>query len=311
MSTRISTALAICVAAFLLSAQPGVANPSSTPAGPATGALSGTLEKAKNTGVITISYRLANVPFSYLDDAFLPTGYAKELCDRVVDTIKQEYGMPELKTIYLPVIAKDRVSALQKGTIDLECGSTTDTPERRQVADFSLAYFIAHIRLLARKDAHIHDLRDLAHKTLVVTTGTTADHVIREKLKHIDNHNIMLAQGKTHSDSFLMVESGRAAAYATDDILLAGLIANSRHPDIYEIVGPSLSSENYAIMMRKNDALLKAVVDQTLTKLMLSGEAPKLYNRWFMSPSPPSGIIINLPMSAELKRVFTQPEGKH
>jgi glutamate/aspartate transport system substrate-binding protein len=272
-------------------------------------ALSGTLEKARNTGAITISYRLANVPFSYLDETFLPTGYAKELCDRVVDAIRKEYGMPELKTIYLPVTAKDRVSALQKGTIDLECGSSTDTPERRQSVDFSLAYFIAHVRLLTRKDSRIQRLEDLAHKTLAVTMGTTAEKVIQEKLKHA-GLPVKIAQGRTHSDSFLMVEGGRADAYATDDILLAGLIANSRHPDAYEVVGPPLSSEHYAIMIRKDDEPLKAVVNQTLTQLMLSGEAPKLYNRWFMSPIPPSGIIINLPMSAELKRVFTHPERK-
>jgi glutamate/aspartate transport system substrate-binding protein len=273
------------------------------------GALTGTLEKARTTGAIVISYRLANVPFSYLDDTFRPTGYAKELCDRVVDTIKQEFSLPELKTIYLPVRADDRISALRRGAIDLECGSTTDTPERRELVDFSLAYFIAHIRLLAPKSAHIRDLNDLVNKNLVVTTGTTAENVIREKLKHAHS-GIRLLQGKTHSDAFLMVESGRAAAYATDDILLAGLIANSRHPDAYEIVGPPLSSESYAIMMRKGDAQLKAVVNQALTRLMLSGEAPKLYNRWFMTPIPPSGVIINLPMSAELKNIFTSPEEK-
>jgi glutamate/aspartate transport system substrate-binding protein len=303
MNARISTLLAACMALCLLPMQPGMA------ADAAPDALSGTLEKARSTGAITIGYRLANVPFSYLDGSFLPTGYAKELCDHVVDTIKQEFALPQLKTIYLPVKADDRMAALQNGTIDLECGSTTDTPERREQADFSLAYFIAHIRLLAPKEAHIRNLDDLANKTLVVTRGTTAEDIIREKLKH-NNLGIKLMQSKTHSDSFLIVEGGRAAAYATDDILLAGLIANSPQPDAYEIVGPPLSSENYAIMMRKGDEPLKKIVNQTLTQLMLSGEAPKLYNRWFTAPIPPSGIIINLPMSAELHHVFTHPGEK-
>jgi glutamate/aspartate transport system substrate-binding protein len=267
----------------------------------------GTLERAKSTGTIIIGYRLANVPFSYLDNTFRPTGYAKELCDRVVDTIRQELDLPNLKIAYLPVKANDRITALQNGTIDLECGSSTITPERRKQVEFSLAYFIAHVRLLARKDSHIQELNDLANKTLVVTQGTTAENVIREKLK-LANPGINLVESKTHSDSFLIVSGGRAAAYATDDILLAGLIANSRHPDAYEIVGPPLSSESYAIMMRKGDEALRTIVNKTLTQLMLSGEAPSLYNRWFMTPIPPSGIIINLPMSAELQQVFTHPD---
>jgi glutamate/aspartate transport system substrate-binding protein len=302
MNAQFFLRLAACMALCLLPMQPGMAADATT-------TLSGTLEKARSSGTITIGYRLANVPFSYLDDAFLPTGYAKELCDRVVDTIRQEFALPQLKTIYLPVKAGDRITALQHGTIDLECGSTTDTPERREQADFSLAYFIAHIRLLAHKESHIRDLNDLENKTLVVTMGTTAENVIRGKLKN-SNPGIKLVQGKTHSDSFLILESGRAVAYATDDILLAGLIANSNQPDAYEIVGPPLSSENYAIMIRKGDEQLKTVVNQTLTRLMLSGEAPKLYNRWFMSPIPPAGIVINLPMSAELHQSFNQPEGK-
>ncbi|GHT90399.1 amino acid ABC transporter substrate-binding protein [Betaproteobacteria bacterium] len=298
--SRITACLAVC----LLPLHVGLA------ADAAPGALTGTLEKARASGTMVISYRLANVPFSYLDDSFLPTGYAKELCDRVVDTIRQEFAMPELKTVYLPVKADDRISALQKGVIDLECGSTSDTPEWRKLVDFSLPYFIAHIRLLVPKEAHIRDLNDLAHQTLVVTKGTTAEKLMREKLKRA-NPDIKLMEGKTHSDSFLIVEGGRAAAYATDDILLAGLIANLRHPDAYKIVGPPLSSESYAIMMRKGDAPLKAVVNRTLTRLMLSGEATKLHNRWFMTPIPPSGIIINLPMSAELHQIFTHPEEKH
>jgi glutamate/aspartate transport system substrate-binding protein len=298
MNTRISTLLATAVTLCLLTSAPCTAAPPSP---------AGTLEKAKSTGTITIGYRLANVPFSYLDNTFLPTGYAKELCDRVVDTIRQEYNLPKLKISYFPVKADDRITALQNGTIDMECGSSTITTERRKQVDFSLAYFIAHIRLLARKDSHIQDLTDLANKTLVVTKGTTAANILRGKLS-LTHPDINLMEGKTHSDSFLIVAGGRAAAYATDDILLAGLIANSRQPEAYEIVGPPLSSESYAIMLRKDDEPLKTIVNLTLTRLMLSGEAPKLYNRWFMNPIPPSGIVINLPMSAELQQAFTPPD---
>ena len=264
-----------------------------------------TIEKVRQSGTIVLSYRLANMPFTYIGSSSEPTGYAKELCDRVVDSIRREYDMPQLKTIYLPVVAKDRIPALQNDTIDLECGSTTDSPERRKVVDFSITYFISSIRLLTRKDYRFVDLDSLRGKSVVITSGTTAEKTV-EKLNTAER-GIKVLYGKTHSDSFLMVKSGRAYAYLMDDILLAGLIAASRDPNAYEIVGPSLSTERYAIMMRKDYARLKAIVNKTLAHLMTSGEASKLYERWFMRPIPPSGIVINLPMSDELAQAFAHP----
>lgn len=268
-------------------------------------ATSDTIDKARQNGSIVVSYRLANMPFTYLDSSFEPTGYAKELCDRAVEQIRFEYNLPQLKTVYLPVEARNRIPALQNGTIDLECGSTTDNPDRRKLVDFSITYFISNIRLLTRRDNRYTDLDSLNGKTVVVTAGTTAEQAL-EKLE-VAKRNIKVLYGKTHSDSFLMVKSGRAYAYLMDDILLAGLIAASRDPNAYEIVGPGLSTERYAVMMRKGDERLKEIVNKTLAKLMASGEATKMYERWFMHPIPPSGIVINLPMSEELAHVFANP----
>jgi glutamate/aspartate transport system substrate-binding protein len=265
------------------------------------------LERIKKTGVINISYRLANVPFSYLDYSFRPTGYAKELCERVAEIIKQRLNLPALKIVYLPVKSRDRILLLQNGTIDMECGSTPSTPETRKIADFSLSYFVSNVRFLTRTDYHFRSLDNLGNKTIVVTTNSATDETIREKLD-VTRHNITVLQGKTHSDSFLMVKSGRAAAFATDDVSLSNLIANASDPNAYEIFGPVLVSEHYAIMMRKDDSGLKKLVNRALIQIMSSGEASRLYTRWFMNPIPPSGINLNLPMSAELSRIFANPE---
>ncbi|MDR1424366.1 MAG: amino acid ABC transporter substrate-binding protein [Azoarcus sp.] len=299
-TSTLATAIAACAATCLLLAAPVWAQD-----GAAARKNQETIEKIRQSGAIILSYRLANMPFTYLDSSFEPTGYAKELCDHVVDSIRREYDMPQLKIIYLPVVAKNRISALQNGAIDLECGSSTDNPERRKAVDFSITYFISNIRLLTRKDYRFVDLNSLRGKTVVVTTGTTAEKAV-SKL-NVAGRGIKVLYGRTHSDSFLMVKSGRAYAYLMDDILLAGLISASRDPNAYEIVGPSLSTERYAIMLRKEDARLKTIVNKTLAHLMSSGEAAKLYERWFMRPIPPSGIVINLPMSDELTQVFAHP----
>ncbi|MDR0717102.1 MAG: amino acid ABC transporter substrate-binding protein, partial [Azoarcus sp.] len=219
-----------------------------------------TLERARQRGTIIIGYRAANVPLSYQNASHQPTGYTKELCDRVVDAIRREFHMPKLEAVYRLATPRDGIPMLQDGTIDMECGSTTVTEERKEFVDFSIAYFISNVRLLTRKAYHIQDLDDLKNKTIVFTAGTTAGKVIREKLD-AERDNITVLEGKTHPDSFLMIRTGRAAAYAMDDVLLAGLIANSRDPNTYEIVGPPLSSENYAIMIRREDPLLKAIID--------------------------------------------------
>jgi glutamate/aspartate transport system substrate-binding protein len=266
----------------------------------------GTLEKARMRGAIIIGYRLASIPFSYRNSTHQPTGYAKELCDRVVDAIRNEFNLPQLKTIYQLIPASsERISMLQNGAIDLECSTTSVTPEREKIVDFSIPYFISNARLLTRKAYRIRNLRDLANKTIVFTTGTTAERIITEKLDVVHN-KIAVLHGKTHADSFMMIKTGRAAAYVIDDILLAGLVSSARDPNAYEIIGSPLSSEYYAIMMRKEGGPLKAAVNKALADIIVSGEIKELYERWFMRPIPPSGAIMNLPMNPELTQFFAR-----
>ena len=278
-------------------------------AAPAHAQLTGTLQKIKDSGAITIGHRESSVPFSYLDANQKPIGYAMDLFAKVVDAIKAELKMPSLQVNYQAVTSQNRIPLMQNGTIDLECGSTTNSVARQQQVGFSVAYFVTSVRMAVRKDSGVKDIGDLNGKPVVTTTGTTSDQLIKmnEKGKTIDVRNIY---GKDHADSFLMVESARAAAFVMDDILLAGLIASSKNPANFEIVGPSLRDEPYAVMMRKDDAPIKAIVDKTLTGLMKSGEAEKLYAKWFMNPIPPRNVNLNFPMSPAVKAAFQNPTDK-
>lgn len=278
-------------------------------AAPAHAQLTGTLQKIKDSGAITVGHRESSVPFSYLDAQQKPVGYAMDLCAKVVDAVKSELKMPNLKVNYQAVTSQNRIPLMQNGTIDLECGSTTNSIARQQQVGFSVAYFITSVRMGVRKDSGIKDIGDLNGKPVVTTTGTTSDQLIKqnEKGKTIDVKNIY---GKDHADSFLMVESGRAAAFVMDDILLAGLMANSKSPDAFAIVGPSLRDEPYGVMVRKDDAPFKAIVDKTLIGLMKSGEAEQLYNKWFTKPIPPRNVNLNFPMSPALKAAFENPTDK-
>ncbi|MCC4114478.1 transporter substrate-binding domain-containing protein [Aromatoleum toluclasticum] len=278
-------------------------------AAPAHAQLTGTLQKIKDSGAITIGHRESSVPFSYLDANQKPIGYAMDLCGKVVDAIKAELKLSSLQVNYQAVTSQNRIPLMQNGTIDLECGSTTNSVARQQQVAFSVAYFVTSVRMAVRKDSGVKDIGDLNGKPVVTTTGTTSDQLIKmnEKGKTIDVRNIY---GKDHADSFLMVESARAAAFVMDDILLAGLIASSKNPANFEIVGPSLRDEPYAVMMRKDDAPIKAIVDKTLTGLMKSGEVEKLYTKWFMNPIPPRNVNLNFPMSAAVKAAFQSPTDK-
>ncbi|QDF95575.1 amino acid ABC transporter substrate-binding protein [Azoarcus sp. DD4] len=271
--------------------------------------LTGTLKKIKESGTITVGHRESSVPFSYLDAEQKPIGYAMDLCAKVVDAVKSELKLPKLEVKYQAVTSQNRIPLMQNGTIDIECGSTTNSVQRQQQVGFSVNYFVTSVRMAVRKDAGVKDIGDLSGKPVATTTGTTSDALIKqnEKGKSIDVRNIY---GKDHADSFLMVESGRAAAFVMDDILLAGLIASSKNPAAFEIVGPSLRDEPYGVMLRKDDAEFKAVVDKALVALMKSSEATALYNKWFMQPIPPRNVNLNFPMSPATKAVFDNPTDK-
>jgi glutamate/aspartate transport system substrate-binding protein len=265
----------------------------------------GTLEKIRKSGVIVLGYRNTSIPLSYVDATRAPIGYAKELCDKVVEAIRTRFELPDLQIKYHLVESSNRLRLLQEQVIDMECGSTTNTLERQKEADFSVSYFISNVRMAARRDSRIRGFDDLRGKAIVTTQGTTSEALLEQDAR-LASGGIRLLYGKTHAQSFLMIRDGRAAAFVMDDILLTSLIANAKDPNAYEIVGPVLRVEPYAIMLRKGDAL-KKIADDTLTNLMRSGEAARLYDRWFMNPIPPRDINLRLPMSDALKEAFAQP----
>lgn len=271
--------------------------------------LTGTMKKIKDTGSITVGHRESSIPFSYLDDKQQPIGYAMDLCLRVVDAVKAELKMPNLKVNLQPVTSSNRIPLLQNGTIDLECGSTTNSVTRQQQVAFGPTYFVINVTAAVKKNANINALADLNGKTVSTTSGTTSVPLIKtyEKTQNTDVKEIY---GKDHAESFLLMADDRAAAFIMDDILLAGQIANSRNPADFKILPESLRQEPYGPMLRKDDPQFKALVDKTLGAIMKSGEIDKIYAKWFTSPVPPKGINLNFPMTPAIREAFKNPNDK-
>jgi len=271
--------------------------------------LTGTLKKVKETGAITIGYRESSIPFSYLDDKQQPIGYAMDLCGKVVDAVKAELKMPNLKVNLAPVTSGNRIPQLQAGNIDLECGSTTNSVDRQKQVSFGPTYFVINVTAAVKKSSGIKQLADLNGKTISTTSGTTSVPLLKgyEKTKSADIKEIY---GKDHAESFLLLSQDRTAAFVMDDILLAGQIANSSNPGDYMIIPESLRTEPYSMMLRKDDPQFKALVDKTITGVMKSGEINKIYAKWFTSPIPPKGVNMNFPESAALKAAFANPNDK-
>ena len=259
-----------------------------------------TLEKITASNKITVSYREASVPFSYLIGSSKSVGFSVELTEAIIDDVRKKVKKPTLEVAYVSVTSQNRIPLLMNGTIDLECGSTTNNSVRAKDVTFAINHFYTGTRLLAKKSSGIKNYADLAKKTVVSTTGTTNAQVIR-KYNADKKLDMQIILGKDHDDSLLLVENDRATAFAMDDILLFGLMANSKNPTTLEVVGDALQVEPYACMVRKDDPEFKKLVDDTITRLAKSGEFAKLYDKWFMSPIPPKGVNLNLPMAAELK----------
>ena len=272
----------------------------------AAGAQAQTLDKIKKDGAITIGHRDASIPFSYFDDKQQPVGYSMDICMKIADAVKAELKMPNLKVNLNPVTSATRIPLMANGTIDLECGSTTNNLDRQKQVSFAPTTFVTANRLVAKKSANITKLDDMKGKALVSTSGTTNIKQVTE-LNGSRNLGMNIAAAKDHAEAFLMVETGRAVAFAMDDILLYSLVASSKAPADYVITNEALSVEPYGIMMRKDDPAFKNVVDAAVMNLMKSGEIEKIYNKWFMSPIPPKGINLNLPMSAALKKAVASP----
>ena len=269
-------------------------------AGLATTANAQTLKKIADSNKITVSYREASVPFSYLIGSTKSVGFSVELTEAIIDDVRKKVKKPNLEVAYMPVTSQNRIPLLMNGTYDLECGSTTNNSVRAKDVTFAINHFYTGTRLLAKKSSGIKNYADLAKKTVVSTTGTTNAQVIR-KYNTDKKLDMQIVLGKDHDDSLLLVENDRAVAFAMDDILLFGLMANSKNPASLEVVGDALQVEPYACMVRKDDPEFKKLVDGTITRLIKSGEFAKLYDKWFMSPIPPKGVNLNLPMAAELK----------
>jgi len=266
----------------------------------------GTLKKIKDSATITIGHRDASLPFSYYDDKQQPIGYAMDLCLKIVDAVKADLKLPKLDVKYQLVTSANRIPLMANGTIDLECGSTTNNIPRQEQVWFTITHFVTANRWVSKKSSNVKKLADLKGKTIVSTAGTTNIKQITE-INAAQNLGMNIISANGHPEAFQMVETGRAVAFVMDDILLAGLAAQSRTPNDYEISADALSVEPYGIMVRKDDKAFKAVVDKAMTDVYKSGQINAIYSKWFEKPVPPKNINLSLPMGAAMKKVVANP----
>ncbi|WP_302173893.1 amino acid ABC transporter substrate-binding protein [uncultured Hydrogenophaga sp.] len=269
-------------------------------AGSAMAQTASTLDKVKASGSITVAYREASMPFSYLGADARPTGFGWEICGRIVEQVRRVTGRSDLTVKTQAITAQNRIPLLVNGTIDIECGSTTNNPERNKQVAFGINYFYTGTRFLVKADSTVRSAADLKGRKVVSTTGTTNLQVLR-KLNADRGLGFDLIAAKDHGESALLVQQGRADAFGMDDILLYGVRASSPNPAALAVVGEPIQVEPYAIMLRRDDPSFKKLVDDTLKELIRNGEFVSLYKKWFESPIPPRGINLNAPMSDELR----------
>jgi glutamate/aspartate transport system substrate-binding protein len=265
-----------------------------------TGAMANTLEKAKTTGKFTLAYRESSIPFSYLGEDGKPLGFGWEMCKLIAEEVKKQSGRKDLVVESQSVTSQNRIPLIQNGTVDVECGSTTNNSERGKQVTFAINYFYTGTRFLVKADSGIKSINDLKGKKVVSTTGTTNYQILRN-LNDEKKYGFELLGAKDHADALLMVESGMANAFGMDDILLYGLKASSKESAKLAVVGESIQVEPYAIMFRKDDPKFQALVNKVITNSMKSGEFEKAYKKWFQTNIPPKNVNLNAPMSKELK----------
>jgi glutamate/aspartate transport system substrate-binding protein len=269
--------------------------------------LTGTLKKIKETGSITLGFRESSIPFSYLDDKQQPVGYAMDICAKIVDAVKKELKVDKLEVKLNAVTSATRIPLMANGTIDLECGSTTNNAERQKQVSYTYTHFLTASRYVTKAAANINKIDDLKGKTIVSTAGSTNIKQATEA-NAAKNLGMTIIPAKDHAEAFLMVETDRAAAFVMDDILIASLIAGSKEPKAYKLSEDAFSPpEPYGIMLRKDDAAFKAVVDGAVAALFKSPEGVAIYNKWFTAAIPPKGLNLNVPMSAPMKKIFDKP----
>lgn len=272
---------------------------------------SDTLRKIKESGTIQIGSRDSSIPFSYkLGSANEPIGFSNDICLKIVDAVKARLGLPQLRVQYTTLTSTNRIPLMQNGTVDLDCATTTNSVARQQQVDFAPSHFVTNITVAVKKSSGIHSLADLSGKPVATVTGSTSIQLLRSYRK-AENIDVQEVSGKDTADAFLLLASDRAAAYVLDDVQLAGLIATAPNPSDYTILKDVvLRQEPYGIMLRKNDPQFKALVDQTVSGLMKSGDMAKLYANWFTSPIPPNGVNLNFPMSDAVRDAFQNPNNK-
>jgi len=269
-------------------------------------AASPTLSKIKSSGAISIGHRTSSIPFSYYDANQKVIGFAQDICDRVVDAVKKETATPNLQVRMVPVTSQNRMSLVQNGTVDLECGVTTNLRARQQQVAFSTTYFVAGTRLLVKKGSPVHDFGDLSGKNVVTNAGTTSERILR-RLNDEKGANITIQSAKDYGESFLILQSGRVAAFMMDDVLLSGSRTLAPNPNDWQVVGTPQSFEAYGFMMRRDDPGFKQVVDGAMSGLMRSGEINTLYAKWFQKPVPPKNLSFDLPQSEQIKKAYANP----
>jgi glutamate/aspartate transport system substrate-binding protein len=269
--------------------------------------LTGTLKTIKETGAITLGFRDASIPFSYLDDNQKPVGFAMDICYAIADAVKKELELDKLEVKLNPVTSATRIPLLANGTVDLECGSTTNNAERQKLVTFTNTHFLTASRFVSKKASGLNTINDLKGKTVVSTAGTTNIKQLTE-VNAARNLGITIVPSKDYAEAFLMVETDRAAALVMDDVLIASFVAGSKEPAAYVISPDAFSKpEPYGIMLRRDDPAFKKVVDAATSELYTSGEGQKLYDKWFMSKIPPKGLNLNTPIAPELKAEFAKP----
>jgi len=268
-----------------------------------------TLKKIKDSGTITEGVRESSGALAFTLGDGKYTGFHYDVCAHIIDDIKKQLGMSKIDVKYQPVTSQNRIPLVQNGTVDLECGSTTNNAARQKDVAFAPALYIEEVRIAVKKSSGIKGIADLNGKTVATTTGTTSVQLLR-KNKRAQGMDFKELNGKDHSDSFLLLESGRADAFVMDGQILAGLISKAKNPGDFAIVGEPLSVEPIAIMYRKDDPAFKKAVDDSVRAMAKSGEVAKLYDKWFMQPIPPGNTKVNLPASDATKAAWANPTDK-
>lgn len=292
--------LALCATLLLAFSMPSWAQTAESP----------TVKKIRETGTIVLGHRESSIPFSYYDDQQQVVGYSQELMLKVVEAIKPELRLSApLQVKLLPVTSSNRIPLVQNGSVDLECGSTTNNLERQKQVAFSTNFFVIGTRLLTKKTSGVADFADLAGKNVVTTAGTTSERLLR-RLNEEKQMKMNLISAKDHGEAFLTLETGRVVAFMMDDALLYGEMAKAKRPGDWLVVGTPQSREAYACMLRKDDPGFKKLVDAALARLMTTGEAEKIYRKWFLNPIPPKGLNLDMPLSDAMKALYKAPNDR-